>query len=402
MEDLEFKEIEGLRTETLTLNFGPSHPATHGTLHLEMILDGERVVKVTPHIGYLHTGMEKQGEYQRYQSFLTYTDRMNYLSPFCNNLAYILSVEKLFDLKVPKRADYLRVIMAELSRIGDHLISIGTAALDVGAYTAFLYYFIEKEKIYDLFEMATGHRFTLSYPRIGGMFRDVDNNFLNATKEFLKELPRAIKDVETLLNRNKIWLGRTKDISKISGEEAIDWSITGPVLRATGVAHDVRKVEPYCLYEEFDFEIPVGENGDVYDRYLVRTEEMKQSIRIIEQAIENMPEGPVDIDNHKIRVPPKKEVFETMEGLIHSFEYWMENKGIKPPKGEIYVPTEAPNGELGFFIVSDGSNRPYRIKTRPPSFINFQIFPKLLEGHMLSDAVAILGSMNIIAGELDR
>ena len=398
----ELYENEDLRTETMTLQFGPSHPATHGTLHLEMVLDGETVIKVTPHIGYLHSGMEKQGESQRYQTFLTFTDRMNYLSPFNNNLAYILSCEKLFDLKVPKRADYLRVIMAELSRIGDHLVSVGTAALDVGAYTVFLYYFTEKEKLYDIFETATGHRFTVSYPRIGGMSRDITDDFIKQTRDFCKGLPKVIGEVETLLNRNKIWIGRTKDISKMSGEEAIGWSLTGPVLRACGVAHDIRKSESYCSYEDFDFEIPVGENGDVYDRYLVRTEEMKQSLKIIEQALDNLPDGPVDIDDHKIRIPGKKDVFNTMEGLIHSFEYWMDNRGLKPPKGEVYVPTESPNGELGFFIISDGSSHPYRIRTRPPSLINYQVFPRFLEGHMLSDTVAVLGSLNIIAGELDR
>ena len=398
----DFEEYDDLRTETLTLNFGPSHPATHGTLHLEMVLDGEIIKKVTPHIGYLHTVMEKQGETQRYQTFLTFTDRMNYLSPFNNNHAYILACEKLFGIDVPKRADYIRVILAELSRIGDHLVSIGTAVMDLGAMTVFLYYFIEKEKLYDIFEIATGHRFTVSYPRIGGMSRDITDDFIKSVREFCKGMPKVIEKIETLLNRNKIFLGRTKDISKISGEEAIEWSLTGPILRASGVPHDIRKVEPYSSYGDFDFEIPVGTNGDVLDRYLVRNEEMRQSLRIIEQAIENLPSGPVDIDDHKIRQPGKNEVFNTMEGLIHSFEYWMENRGFKPPKGDVYVPTESPNGELGFFIVSDGTSKPYRIKVRPPSFINYQVYPRMLEGHMLSDTVAVLGSLNIIAGELDR
>jgi len=397
------KEKEpGLDTERVTLNFGPQHPATHGTLRIEMVLDGETVIKATPHIGYLHTGFEKLSEHLSYNQFIALSDRMNYLSPLNNNIGFAIASEKLFDIKVTKRCEYVRVILAELSRISDHLVSIGTAALDLGAFTAFLYFFEQREKLYDLFKIACGTRLTTSFTRIGGMMRDLPDEFFPAAREFLKKFPSVFKEVDTLLTRNKIWIGRTRDIGVIDGEEAINYGLTGPCLRGSGVAWDLRKNEPYSSYEDFEFDIPVGDRGDVYDRYWVRMEEMRQSLKIVEQALENLPEGKINIDDPKIILPEKQDVYNNMEELIHHFMITMEHKGIRPPKGEIYSATEVPNGELGFFIVSDGTNRPYRVRVRPPSLINYQAFPMMLEGKMLSDSVAVLGSLNIIAGELDR
>lgn len=398
---MEEKDLD-LQTEKLVLNFGPQHPSTHGTLRVVMELSGEVAVKATPVIGYLHTGFEKLSEYLDYNQFICVTDRMNYLSPLNNNIGFAIAVEKLLGIEVPKRAQYIRVIMAELSRITDHLLSIGAQALDLGAFTVFLYFYEEREKLYDLFEWAAGSRLTTTYTRIGGLMRDLPEGFEDAVKKFCKDLPKVIKEVEILLNRNKIWLGRTRDVGVVSGEEAVNYGLTGPCLRAANVEWDIRKMEPYSSYDEFEFDIPVGENGDVYDRYLVRMEEMRQSMRIIEQAIENLPGGPVDIDNPKVRIPKKDDVYNTMEGLIHHFEIFMKNRGFIPPVGEVYSSTEAPNGELGFFIVSDGERCPYRVRIRPPSLVNYQVFPMMMEGRMLSDAVAILESLNIIAGELDR
>ncbi|MFC1562444.1 NADH dehydrogenase (quinone) subunit D [candidate division KSB1 bacterium] len=392
----------GLQTEELVLNFGPSHPATHGTLQLVMELSGEVVVKVTPQMGYLHTGFEKLSEHLDYNQFICVTDRMNYLSPLNNNIGFALAVEKLLGIDVPPRAQYIRVIMAELSRIIDHLLSLGAQALDVGAFTVFIYFYEEREKLYNLFEWVCGSRLTTTYMRIGGLMRDLPEGYEDGVIDFCKGLPKVLKEVETLLNRNKIFIGRTRDVGTISGEEAINRGITGPVLRASNVEWDIRKVEPYLVYNELDFDVPVGENGDVYDRYIVRMEEMRQSLRIIEQAVEKLPGGPVDIDDPKIRIPKKDEVYNTMEGMIHHFEIFMKDRGFIPPVGEVYLGTESPNGELGFFIVSDGGRSPYRVRVRPPCFFNYQAFPVMLEGSMLSDAVAILGSLNVIAGELDR
>lgn len=394
--------VSNEQTEKLILNFGPQHPATHGTLRIVMELSGEVAIKATPDIGFLHTGFEKISEYLDYNQFITVTDRMNYFSPLNNNIGFAIAVEKLLGIDVPKRAQYIRVIMAELSRIADHLLSIGAQTLDLGAFTAFLYFFKERENLYDLFEWLTGTRLTTTYTRIGGLSRDFPDGYEDAVKKFCKELPDVMKEVEILLNRNKIWLDRTRDVGVVSADEAINYGLTGPILRASNVEWDIRKVEPYSSYDEFDFDIPVGENGDVYDRYLVRMEEIRQSLRIVEQALEKLPEGPVDIDNTKIRIPEKDEVYNTMEGLIYHFEIFMQNRGFIPPVGEIYSSTEAPNGELGFFIVSDGGRCPYRVRVRPPSLVNYQIFSPMMEGRMLSDAVAILGSLNIIAGELDR
>ncbi len=394
--------ISGFRG--MTLNFGPQHPATHGTLRIKMELDGEIIVKATPYIGFLHSGFEKLGEHLDFNQYVTVADRMNYMSALNNDIAWHLAVEKLFDVEVPKRCQYIRVALAELSRISDHLIFLGTHALDLGAFTAFLWCFREREKLYDIIEMVTGGRMTTSYTRAGGLWADIPKGFELKTLEFCGQFPERLDEIEKLLTRNRIWIDRTKDVGVISAEDAVAYGLTGPCLRASGVVWDIRKAEPYSSYEDFDFEIPYGENGDVYDRYLVRLEEMRQSIRITEQAINNMPSGPVDVDQSaKIRLPPKEKVYTEMESLIYHFELIMPDKGPKLPAGEVYVPTEAPNGELGYYIVGDGeSKRPYRARTRPPSFVNFQAFTKMVEGSLIADAVAALGSLNIIAAELDR
>jgi len=392
-----------METERMVLNFGPQHPSTHGTLRIAMELEGETVMKGTPEIGYLHSGFEKLGEYLDYNQYITITDRMNYLSPLCNNVAYALAAEKLIGLEVSKRTEYIRVLMCELSRIADHILNVGMLAVDLGAMTAFLYGFKLREDIYDLFELATGTRLTTSYTLVGGLMRDLPEGFDKAVLKVLDNVDEVSKDIETLLNKNRIWQDRTKDIGVVSKDDAISYGLSGPMARASGIDWDIRVNEPYSRYDEFDFDVAIALNGDVFDRYLVRMEEIRQSVKICRQALDNMPEGDVMIDpDLGYSLPPKDEVYNSIEGLIYHFEITMRNRGMTPPVGEAYVPTESPNGELGFYIVSDGGRSPYRVRTRPPSLINYSIFPKLIKGHMLSDAPAILGSINIIAGELDR
>ena len=391
-----------ISSERMVLNLGPQHPATHGTLRLTLELDGERIVRCIPDIGYLHTGFEKLGEHHTYNQWVTVTDRMNYLSPLSNNIGYALAVEQLMELEVPPRATAVRVILAELSRLADHMVWLGTHALDIGAMTVFLYTFEQRERLYNIFEAVTGARLTTSYTRIGGLGWDVPEDFREIVLEFTGQFPAAMDEVDRLLTRNRIWVDRTKGIGVISAEEAIGWNMTGPMLRGSGVDYDLRKAEPYLGYEDFDFEVPVGENGDVYDRYLVRMEEMRQSTRIIEQAVNRLPDGPVKVDDAKVILPEKDVVYTGMESLIHHFKVTMDAHGLTPPPGEAYVATESPNGELGFYIVSDGSGYAYRLRVRPPSFMNYQAFPQMVEGHMVADAVATLGSVNVIAGELDR
>ena len=391
--------------ERLFLNFGPSHPATHGTLRLLIELDGEQIVDCIPEIGYLHHGFEKLGEYRTYNQVVTITDRMNYVSPFNNNLAYILAVEALFDITVSKRAQYLRVILTELGRIMDHCVCIGTHAMDLGAFTALLYLIRERENIYNLYELLTGTRLTVSYARVGGFARDrgIPDEFFPRLQGVLDGLPKTIDEVDKLLSHNSIYLGRTREVGIITPQAAADYGITGPSLRASGIPLDLRKAAPYSAYEDFDFDIPIGSTGDVWDRYMVRLEEMRQSIRIIQQAVDNFPAGDLYADSDsKVILPTKDEVYGSIEGLIHQFEIIMLNRGACAARGEAYIATEAPNGELGFHVISNQGNGPYRFRVRPPSFYNFQIIPSLLRGRMLSDTVAILSSLNIIAGELDR
>lgn len=394
--------VQGLTTDRMVLNMGPQHPATHGTLRLVLELDGEKVIKAEPHIGYLHSGFEKLGEYKTYNQWITLSDRMNYLSPLSNNIGFAQAVEKLIGLEIPERAKYIRVILAELSRIADHLVWVGTHALDIGAMTAFLYGFEAREWLYDLFEHTTGARLTTSYTRVGGFLKDVPEDFEQMVKQFLKKFPKVLKELHGLLTRNRIWMDRIRGIGYLSKEDAINWGVTGPVLRGSGIDYDVRKNFPYLIYDRFDFDIPVCDDGDVYSRYLVRMEEMAQSHKITEQCIKDFPDGPVNVTDEKYKLPQKEKVYDTIEGLIHHFKNVMPGHGFPVPAGEIYDATEAPNGELGFFLVSDGSNKPVRLRVRPPSFVNFAPFDLVMRGYMISDAVAILGSFNIIAGELDR
>ena len=392
-----------LETDRMILNFGPHHPSTHGTLRIIMELEGETVMKAIPEIGYLHSGFEKLGEDLDFNQYITITDRMNYLSPLCNNVAYALAAEKLMELEVSKRTEYIRILMCELSRIADHLLNVGMLAVDLGAMTAFLYGFKAREDIYDLFEIATGTRLTTSYTLVGGLMRDIPDGYDKAVLKVLDEVDEIANDIETLLNKNRIWQDRTKNIGIISKENAISYGISGPMARASGIDWDIRVNEPYSSYEDFDFDVAIALNGDVFDRYLVRMEEIRQSIKICRQSLDKMPTGDVSIDpDFGFSLPPKDEVYNSIEGLIYHFEVTMPNRGMNPPVGEAYVATESPNGELGYYIVSDGNRTPYRVRTRPPSLINYSIFSKLIEGHMLSDAPAILGSINVIAGELDR
>jgi len=390
----------GLKTEVMTLNFGPQHPATHGTLRIVLELDGETVVKATPHIGFLHRGFEKLAEHHTYHQFIVHTDRLDYLAPLSNNIGYVLAVEKLLGLEITPRSRYMRVILCELSRIADHLLWLGTASMDLGAFTALLYSFREREQLYDIFENVTGARLTTSFARIGGMARDFPEGFEKQVADFTSVFPDKIKEYERLLTRNKIWAQRTRGVGVISAQEALSYGLSGPNLRASGVEHDLRRAQPYLGYEEFDFEVPVGENGDVYDRYLCRMEEMRQSNEIVKQAMSRLPAGPVNADLPHVVLPEKDAVYNTIEGLIYHFKLIVE--GIKAPCGEVYQSIEVPNGELGFYIVSTGESKPYRMHIRSPSFCNYSAFHRMIEGGMLSDLVSVLGSLNIIAGELDR
>ncbi len=386
-----------------TLNFGPQHPATHTTLRLILKLEGERVVDAVPDIGFLHSGFEKIGESLDYNQYVTVTDRMNYISPLANNVAWHEAVERLLGLEIPKRAQYIRVIVAELSRISDHLLCNGACALDTGAFTSFLYAFNQREILYEIFEGLCGARFTTSYTRTGGLMHDMTPITVERIRQFCKSFTKALQDFESLLCRNRIFVDRTKGVGVLTKEEAINRSVTGPLARASGVTRDLRKDEPYLAYEDFDFRVCCMTAGDCFSRFLVRNAEMKESLKIVEQAIENLPEGPINVDvGERAMLPDKSEVYRTIEGLITHFEVTMSNRGFTVPHEECYAATEAPNGELGFYLVGDGSDVAYRARCRPPSFINFALFPKMIRGHTLSDVVAVLGSLNIIAAELDR
>ncbi len=386
-----------------TINFGPQHPATHTTLRLVLKLDGEVVVDAMPDIGYLHSGFEKLGEHLDYNQYVVVTDRMNYVSPMANNVAWHLAVEKLLGIETPPRCRYIRVIVSELSRISDHLLCLGAMGLDTGAFTHFIYAFNPREQINDIFEALCGARFTNSYTRVGGLLHDASPKAIQMIRDFLKEIPKALDDMDRLLIRNRIFVNRMRGVGVLTRAEAINRSCSGPVARAAGVTRDLRKDEPYLAYPDFDFNVCCAEAGDCFARYLVRMGEMRESIKIIHQAIENMPTGPVNIgDDARAVLPHKGKVFSTIEGLISHFELVMTNRGFPTPCEEIYCATEAPNGELGFYLVGNGTPRAYRARCRPPSFINFALFPHLIRGHTLSDVVAVLGSLNIIAAELDR
>jgi len=413
-----------------TMNFGPQHPATHTTLRLVLKLEGETVVDAMPDIGYLHSGFEKLGEHLDYNQYVTVTDRMNYVSPMSNNVAWHLAVEKLAGIETPPRCQYIRVIVSELSRITDHLLCLGAMGLDTGAFTHFIYAFNPREQINDIFEALCGARFTNSYTRVGGLMYDASPKAIQMIRDFLKVIPKTFGDMERLLNRNRIFVDRTRGVGVLSRQEAINRSCSGPIARASGVARDLRKDQPYLAYKDFDFNVCCATAGDCYSRYLVRMAEMRESVKILHQAIENLPGGPVNVGDAgtglffgektptagnaraenmdlsplatRVTLPRKGAVFSTIEGLISHFELVMTNRGFTVPCEEAYCATEAPNGELGFYIVGDGSQRAYRARCRPPSLLHFAVFPHLIRGHTLSDVVAVLGSLNIIAAELDR
>jgi NADH-quinone oxidoreductase subunit D len=386
-----------------TLNFGPQHPATHTTLRLLLMLEGERVVDAIPDIGYLHSGFEKIGEHLNYNQYVTVTDRMNYISPLANNVAWHGAVEQLLGLELTPRCKYLRTILVELARISDHLLCNGAVGLDTGAFTYFLYAFYQREVLYDIFETLCGARFTNSYTRVGGVMYDATPLVIEKIRTFVRTFPKTLEDMDRLLNRNRIFIDRTKGVGVLTKAEAINRSATGPIARASGVTRDLRKDEPYLAYADLDFQICCATAGDCLARYLVRMAEMRESLKIVAQAIENLPPGPVNVGvDERTTLPDKKQVYSTIEGTISHFELVMTNRGFTVPNDEAYGAIEAPNGELGFYLVGDGSDVAYRARCRPPSYIHFALFPHLIRGHTLSDVVAVLGSLNIIAAELDR
>ncbi|VTT97224.1 nadh dehydrogenase : NADH-quinone oxidoreductase subunit D OS=Planctomyces limnophilus (strain ATCC 43296 / DSM 3776 / IFAM 1008 / 290) GN=nuoD PE=3 SV=1: Complex1_49kDa [Gemmataceae bacterium] len=400
------EDVAGADREFLyTLNFGPQHPATHTTLRLILTLEGETIVKAVPDIGYLHSGFEKLGEDLDFNQYVTIVDRMNYISPFANECAWFTAVEKLLNIDVTPRCKYLRVILAELARISDHLLCVGAAALDLGALTAFLYAFNQREKVYDIMEFASGQRFHPSFCRVGGLMADVSDDVVAKVRDFVKTFPKAHADLVRLLNRNRIFVDRTKGIGVISKEDAINTGCSGPVARAAGVVRDLRKDEPYLAYKELagSFKVVCGKGGDCYNRYLVRMGEMAESLNIIAAAVENIPGGPVNVNlEDKLTIPDKNATYRSIEGLIQHFELFMWNRRWETPVEEVYGANETANGELGYYLVADGGGRPFRARTRPPSFIHFAVFPQMIEGHQISDVPAVLGSLNIIAAELDR
>lgn len=396
------EELRDMAGEKMVLNMGPSHPSTHGVLRVLLELDGETITKAMPDIGYLHRGDEKIAENMTYTQFIPYTDRLDYLAPLANNVAYALAVEKLLgiDRQLTPRCQYIRVICCELARISSHLLGIGCFAMDVGAMTVFLHTFTDREKIYNLCESMTGARFTTSYTRIGGLSRDLPTGWTDQCRQFCREVWASITEVDEFLSRNRIWVDRTKDIGVISREMAIDYGLTGPNLRGSGVDYDVRKANPYLVYDQLQFDVALGSVGDCYDRYLVRLEEMRQSVRIVEQCLDRLPGGPVNVPDGKVVLPPKEKVLTSMEELIHQFV--LVTQGVNAPPGEVYFGAENPKGELGFYINSRGGGTPHRLKIRAPSFANLSILPALLPGHMMSDTVSILGSLDFVMGECDR
>ncbi|HEY6168226.1 MAG TPA: NADH dehydrogenase (quinone) subunit D [Verrucomicrobiae bacterium] len=400
-------DLDELHGEKMVLNMGPSHPSTHGVLRIVLELDGEIITKAVPDVGYLHRGDEKIAENMTYNQFVPYTDRLDYLAPLANNVAYTLAVEKLMDLTLPLRGQYIRVTCCELARISAHLLGLGAYAMDVGAMTVFLHTFTEREKIYNFCESLTGARFTTSYTRIGGQSRDLPPGWLEGVRKFCDELLVTLNEVEKLLTRNRIFVDRTKDVGFITKDDAIAYGLTGPNLRASGVEYDVRKAHPYLVYADLQFEVPLGSVGDCYDRYLVRMEEMRQSVRLLRQCCDKVPGGadnkskePINVADAKVFLPPKEKVMTSMEELIHQF--MLVTQGVNAPPGEIYFGAENPKGELGFYINSRGGGTPYRLKIRAPSFCNLSILPKLLPGHLMSDVVSILGSIDFVMGECDR
>ncbi|MHB8524370.1 MAG: NADH dehydrogenase (quinone) subunit D [Limisphaerales bacterium] len=402
-------ELQDIHGEKMVLNMGPSHPSTHGVLRIILEMDGEIITKATPDIGYLHRGDEKIAENMTYTQFIPYTDRLDYLAPLANNVAYALAVEKLMgiDRQLPPRCQYIRVVCCELARLSAHLLGVGCYAMDCGAVTVFMFTFTEREKIYNLIEALTGARFTTTYTRIGGLSRDLPPGWVDQCRKFLSEVVVTLDETEQLLTRNRIFVDRTRDLGVIPKDVAIDYGLTGPNLRGSGLEHDLRKAHPYLVYDRLKFDVPVGSVGDCYDRYLVRVEEMRQSVRILHQCLDQLPGGPdnqsgepINVSDGKTVLPPKERVLTKMEELIHQFI--LVTEGVNAPPGEIYFGAENPKGELGFYIHSRGGGTPHRLKIRAPSFANLSILPRLLPGHMMSDVVAILGSLDFVMGECDR
>jgi NADH-quinone oxidoreductase subunit D len=386
---------------TMVLNMGPQHPSTHGVLRVVLELDGEIVLKARPVIGYLHTGIEKNMEAKTYSQAITMTDRIDYLAPLSNNLCYCLAVEKILGIEIPKRAQYIRVLLTEMTRIASHLVWLGTHAIDLGAMSVFLYTFREREEIMKIFEYVSGQRMMTSYFRIGGIALEPPPNWLDHIRRVIDSLPAHIDEYEGLLTNNRIWLGRTKGVGIISAEDAIAMGASGPMLRGSGVPYDIRKAFPYSSYEEFDFDIQTQTAGDCFARYQVRVAEIRESIKIVRQAMEKVPaEGPIKATAPGIIAPSREEMKSSIEGLIYHFKIYTE--GFAPPPGEVYQAIESPRGELGFFVASDGSAHPYRVKVRAPSFINLQTLPRLCEGRLIADVVACIGTTDIVLGEVDR
>ena len=390
-------------SESMLVNIGPQHPATHGVLRLVLELEGETVRRCIPHLGYLHSGFEKLGEYRQYNQIIPLTDRTDYLSPMSNNVGLAMAVEKLMGIEVTERCQVLRVIACEMSRIISHLVWLGTTGIDLGAFTPFLWSFQERERIYNLQEMWTGARLTTSMTRVGGLMADVPDGFQEGLREFTRTFPDTLREVDTMFTRNAIWIGRTQGVGVLTAAEATSFSLSGPMLRASGVDYDVRKDRPYLGYETYDFDVPVGEHGDIYDRYRVRLEEMWQSNRILEQALDRLAKldgAPINVDDPRVILPPKSRAMSDMEAMIYHFKQVME--GVKPPSGEAYMGIENPKGELGYYFVSDGTAKPVRWRIRPPSFINLSSLPRMCEGALLSDVIAINASVDIVMGEVDR
>ena len=394
---------EDMGAEHMLVNIGPQHPATHGVLRLVLELEGETVRRCIPHVGYLHSGFEKLGEYRHYNQIIPLTDRTDYLSPMANNVGFALAVEKLMGLELTERCKVLRVIACEMSRIISHLVWLGTTGIDLGAFTPFLWSFQERERIYNLQEAWTGARLTTSVTRVGGLMADIPDGWEAGLREFTNTFPKTLEEVDTMFTRNAIWIGRTQGVGALTADEAINLSLSGPMLRASGVDYDVRKDRPYLDYETYDFDVPIGEHGDIYDRYRVRLEEMWQSNRILEQALDRLSRlkgAPINVSDPRIVLPPKSRAMGDMEAMIFHFKQVME--GVKPPIGEVYLGVENPKGELGYYLVSDGTSKPVRWRIRPPSFINLSSLPTMCEGGLLSDVIAINASIDIVMGEVDR
>jgi len=389
-----------MSTDHMLINIGPQHPATHGVLRLVVELDGEVVVRVIPHVGYLHSGFEKLGEYRHYNQIIPLTDRNDYLASMSNNVGLAMAAEKLMDIAITPRCQVLRVIACEMARIMSHLVWVGTTGIDLGAFTVFLWVFHERERLYNFIEAWTGARLTTSLTRVGGLMADIPDGWVDEVRAWAKRFPKVLDESETMLSNNGIWLGRNVDVGTISAADAINCSLSGPMLRASGVPFDVRKDRPYLGYETYDFDVPVGEHGDCYDRYLCRMEEMRQSTRIILQALDRLPDGPINVSDPKVILPPKSRAMGDMEAMIYHFKQVME--GIAAPVGEAYGAVEGPRGELGYYFVSDGTAKPVRWRIRPPAFINLAALPRMAEGHLLSDLIAINASVDIVMGEVDR